>query len=189
MNNVLSPVLQFIKTAGTPFIIILGIVVLLLLLWNGTKLSSKRDRIEEALFSRDSKYFKDALKNELRKEEDPESRPTPDKIRSLETDFYNTCSLHDVLVQIIPIFPLLGILGTVAGIMIQANGSNDMSVIVSGLNTALDTTFYGIIFAIILKFVEAVFPSRIINSTEIMLDDFNKKLNLADMFQNLADKQ
>ena len=82
-----------------------------------------------------------------------------------------------------------GILGTVAGLMIQAGSSNDMSAIVGGLNTALDTTFFGIVFAIILKFVEAVFPSRIINSTEIMLDDFNKKMYLADMFQNTDNKQ
>lgn len=189
MRQIITPALRLIDKTGIPFIIIVGIIVLLLLIWNAAKLSSKKDRIEEALFSKDSKYFKDVIKHELSREEDTASRPTPDKIRSLETDFYNTCSIHDVLVQIIPIFPLLGILGTVAGLMIQAGSSNDMSVIVGGLNTALDTTFFGIVFAIILKFVEAVFPSRIINSTEIMLDDFNKKMYLADMFQNTDNKQ
>ena len=189
MRQIITPALRLIDKTGIPFIIIVGIIVLLLLIWNAAKLSSKKDRIEEALFSKDSKYFKDAIKHELSREEDTASRPTPDKIRSLETDFYNTCSIHDVLVQIIPIFPLLGILGTVAGLMIQAGSSNDMSAIVGGLNTALDTTFFGIVFAIILKFVEAVFPSRIINSTEIMLDDFNKKMYLVDMFQNTDNKQ
>ena len=39
------------------------------------------------------------------------------------------------------------------------------------------------IAAIILKFTDALFTSRIINDVDVMLDDFDKKLELAKTFK------
>lgn len=184
----MEQILGFIQNNGTKAIVILGIVVLALLIWNGIVLSDKRSRIEEALVHKDNRYFKDTIKKELYEEEDGNSSATPDKIRALETDFNAACSVHDVLVQLIPIFPLLGILGTVAGLMLQA-GENDTSALMGAIDTALDTTFWGLVSAIVLKFVEAVFPSRIINAVEVMLDDFYKKIDLADIFKSIDSRE
>ena len=59
----------------------------------------------------------------------------------------------------------------------------------TSLNTALDTTFWGLIFAILLKIIEAVFPSRIIYDVEVMLDDFDKKLNIDEMFKKFQEEK
>lgn len=179
--------LEFISKYGTACIILFGIAIAILLLWNGIDLSNQKGRIEEALKRRNSVYTLNPASKEMEENEDESASITPDTIRKYETDFNKKCSWHGVLVQCIPVFPLLGILGTVAGLLLrQAEGIDAM---MTSLNTALDTTFWGLIFAILLKIVEAVFPSRVIYDVEVMLDDFDKKLNIAEMFQKLKDEK
>jgi len=180
--------LEFISNYGTAGIIILGIVIAVCLLWNGVALSNQKSRIEEALKRRNYIYTLNAESKEMEENEDESASITPDTIRKYETEFNVKCSWHGVLVQCIPVFPLLGILGTVAGLMlqIQANGIDAM---LESLNVALDTTFWGLIFAILLKIMEAVFPSRVIYDVEVMLDDFDKKLNMAEMFAKFKEEK
>lgn len=180
--------LEFISNYGTAGIIILGIVIAVCLLWNGVALSNQKSRIEEALKRRNYIYTLNAASKEMEESEDESASVTPDTIRKYETEFNTKCSWHGVLVQCIPVFPLLGILGTVAGLMlqIQANGIDAM---LESLNVALDTTFWGLIFAILLKIMEAVFPSRVIYDVEVMLDDFDKKLNMAEMFAKFKEEK
>jgi len=180
--------LEFISNYGTAGIIILGIVIAVCLLWNGVALSNQKSRIEEALKRRNYIYTLNAASKEMEESEDESASITPDTIRKYETEFNTKCSWHGVLVQCIPVFPLLGILGTVAGLMlqIQANGIDAM---LESLNVALDTTFWGLIFAILLKIMEAVFPSRVIYDVEVMLDDFDKKLNMAEMFAKFKEEK
>lgn len=64
--------------------------------------------------------------------------------------------------QMIAIFPLMGILGTVLGLVLQA-GSNDISDLVASLGLALYTTLVGLVAAIVLKFYDARFLGRNIN--------------------------
>ncbi len=184
----MTQVLALINNNINGFIVVLGVVILIALLWNGVILSSKKSRIEEALISKESKYFKDAVTKELTEEKDEKQAATPDKIRLLSTQFNEACAVHDVIAQLIPIFPLLGILGTVAGLILQAQ-TNSPENLMKGLDLALYSTFLGIIFSIALKIVEAVYSSRIINSVDIMLDDFEKKLSLAEMFQSIKDEK
>lgn len=184
--NMITPFLQFIQNYGNALIIVLGMTILILLIVNGVHLLNRKSRIEEALFSRERKYFKDALSKELSEEEDENTKATPDKIRSLATAFNATCSWHDVLAQIISIFPLLGILGTVAGLILQVN-AGDIATMLGSLDTALGTTFWGLVFAILLKVLDTLFPSKVINTVEVMLDDFDKKMSLAEMFQSIRE--
>lgn len=179
--------LGFIAKYGTPAIIILGIAIVVCLLWNGVALSNQKSRIEEALKRRNRVYTLNAESEEMEENEDEGAAITPDTIRKYETEFNRKCSWHEVLVQCIPIFPLLGILGTVAGLMMsQGGGTTGMT---ESLDTALYTTFWGLVFAILLKAIEAVFPSRVIYDVEVMLDDFDKKLNIADMFQKVKEEK
>ena len=122
---------------------------------------------------RNKKYHRNKHTHELEEEDDESENTlvTVDTIRRKESEFNGLCSEHGIYEQLIPIFPLLGILGTVAGILNQ----NDM-------NLALETTLWGLVFAIGLKALDALFPSRIINDVEVKLDDFDRKLELADKF-------
>lgn len=182
----MSQILSFIQINANPFIVIFGLLIGALLLWNGVVLSGKKSRIEEALTAHKKKHFKDAVKREISEEEDSEMVYAPDKISGLETDFNIARTVHDVLVQIIPIFPLLGILGTVTGLMLEVQ-AGDVAAMMQSLDTALTTTFSGLVAAIVLKFIEAVFPSRIISDVNNMLDDFDRKLSITKMFQSMKE--
>ncbi len=180
--------LEFISNYGTAGIIVLGIVIAILLLCSGVSLSNQKSRIEEALKRRNHVYTLNAESKEMEESEDESTSITPDTIRKYETEFNKKCSWHGVWVQCIPIFPLLGILGTVAGLMLQIR-ANGIDAMLDSLNVALDTTFWGLIFAIMLKIIEAVFPSRVIYDVEVMLEDFEKKLNMADMFAKFKEEK
>lgn len=180
--------LEFISKYGTVGIVLFGIAVAVLLFWNGIDLSNQKSRIEEALKRKNSTYTLNAVSKEMEENEDEAASITPDTIRKYETEFNTKCSWHGVLVQCIPVFPLLGILGTVAGLMLQVQAEG-IEAMMNSLNTALDTTFWGLIFAILLKVIEAVFPSRIIYDVEVMLDDFDKKLNMAEMFKKFQEEK
>ncbi len=180
--------LEFISKYGTVGIVLFGIVIAVLLFWNGIALSNQKGRIEEALKRKNNIYTLNAASKEIEENEDEAASITPDTIRKYETEFNIKCSWHGVLVQCIPVFPLLGILGTVAGLMLQVQAEGIEAMMLS-LTTALDTTFWGLIFAILLKVIEAVFPSRIIYEVEVMLDDFDKKLNIAEMFKKFQEEK
>jgi len=180
--------LEFISKYGTACIVLLGMVIAIFLLWNGIALSNQKGRIEEALGRKNYTYTKNVVSKKLEEKEDESAAITPDTIRKYETEFNRKCSWHGVLVQCIPIFPLLGILGTVAGLILELQ-AGDIEAMMQSLDVALDTTLWGLVFAIVLKIIEAVFPSRIIYDVEVMLDDFDKKLNIAEMFQKLNEEK
>lgn len=179
--------LRLIDNYAVGGIVVLGVVIAILLLVNGLSLSNQKNKIEEALERRNKRYKFNGELKEIEETDDDSAAITPDTIRKYETEFNKICSWHGVLIQFIPIFPLLGILGTVAGLMLQIQ-SNDLAGMMDSLDVALTTTLFGLIFAIALKVIEALFPSRVIYDVEVMLDDFDKKISIAEMFENFKDK-
>ena len=183
----MNVILQFIAQYATQGIIVLGILIAVLLLANAVSLNNQKERIREILERRNKlyKYTKDL--RGIEETDDDSAAITPDTVRKYENEFNKKCSLHSVLVQIIPIFPLLGILGTVAGLMLELQ-SNDIAGMMASLDVALETTLWGLIFAILLKLIEAIFPSRIIYDVEVMLDNYDQKRDLAEMPQKLQNQ-
>ena len=181
-------ILHFIAQYATEGIVILGMIIAVLLFANGLALSNKKNRITEALEQKNKKYTYSNNWKDLEETEDEKSIITPDTIRRYENEFNKKCSLHSVLIQIIPIFPLLGILGTVAGLMLELQ-SNDIAGMMASLDVALETTLLGLIFAIGLKLIEAIFPSRIIYDVEVMLNNYDKKRDLAEIPHNVQNKE
>ena len=55
------------------------------------------------------------------------------------------------------------------------------------LDTALYSTFFGLIWTIVLKGFVALGPSKAIQDTEIVLDDYDKKINNSYMQRNIVD--
>ena len=179
--------LQLISNYGVETIIVIGVITFGGLFLNGQALSTQKGRIKDVLERKNKKYNVNSNSKEIEETDDESVSITPDTIRKYETEFNKKCSIHSVLVQIIPIFPLLGILGTVAGLMLQIQ-SSDIESMLDSLDVALTTTLVGLIFAIVLKFFDALFPSRIIYDVEVMMEDFDKKINIAEMFENFKDK-
>lgn len=176
----MEKIFEFISKSGNTVIIICGLALLVAMFMNYNKLSSQKERIGEILDRRNKKYRKNKDTQELEEEDDESSSVTPDTIRNYENTFNELCSLHNAFSQLIPVFPLLGVLGTVSGLILNAKAGNTEQMLTS-LNTALYTTFFGLISAIILKVFDTLFPSKTINDVEVMLDDFDKKMDLADM--------
>lgn len=180
--------LNLIVNHGENFIILLGIVVFVFMIINCAVLSNNKSRIKENLKLDTSIYAINIEEQKIEEAEDQKIVITPNAIRSFENKFNEACSHHDLLIQIIPIFPLLGILGTVAGLMTMVTGDGNMTAetlknLYSGMSTALNTTFSGLSCSIILKFFDIFFSARIINEVDVMLEDFNKKLELAGIFK------
>ena len=72
--------------------------------------------------------------------------------------------------QIIPIIPLMGLLGTVIGLipMLSEGGEKSQS-----LGTAMYTTVVGLVVAIVLKFIDANKISKTINEMEMEFEQFD----------------
>ena len=180
----MAGVLQVVKDYINLIILLSGIVLTAFIFYNGSKLSSHKSRIDEAVSRKNKKWAVNPVDGTVMDEDDVDAAITPDTIRKYERDFNKDCALHNVFSQLIPIFPLMGILGTVAGLMLEVN-SQDINGMMESVYAALSSTFFGLIFAILLKFVDAIFPSRIIEDVDVMLEDYSKKLDLAEMIQKL----
>jgi len=178
-------ILRLISNYGERFIIFMFVIVLIALLANGVILSNHKSRIKENLMMDGSIYAINMEEKKIEEVENEKIEITPNTIRNYEAKFNAACAFHNVLAQFIPLFPLFGILGTVAGLMLMVNqnAADAMKQLLDGLNSALGTTLYGLFAVIFLKFTDAVFPSRIIGDVDVLLDDFDKKLELARTFK------
>lgn len=173
--------LEFIIKYSHWIILILGIILLGIMYKNYWTLVLQKGRINELLERRNKKYIKNKDTRKLEEEDDDDSSVSPDTIRSHEKDFNNACSLHNMYAQLIPIFPLMGVLGTVVG-LIKNVSATETAQMLDSLDIALYTTAAGLICAIVLKVFDVFCPSKVINDVEVMLEDFNKKLDLSNMF-------
>lgn len=102
---------------------------------------------------------------------------TWESVLAYEDEFNQTKIRYSLFGQFIPIFPLLGILGTVAGMIQQLDaGIDEMKMAVT---VSMSTTFWGLIAAIVLKFVDALFTSKEILKMDNFFDTFDQKYQMA----------
>ena len=83
-----------------------------------------------------------------------------------------TYNLFSLLLEI---FPLLGILGTVAGLYIAINNGQD---IYTGVKFALSSTVYGIMAAVLFKIADIIFTARFLNYIDDGIDRFEKNYSI-----------
>lgn len=69
-----------------------------------------------------------------------------------------TGRLYSLFVNLTGIFPLLGILGTVISLL---NMVSDMTQVQSNFYGALTSTFWGLVFAIVFKFLDGIIAAKI----------------------------
>lgn len=108
-------------------------------------------------------------------------KKTPDAYTWEETleykeEFNKTQLLYSTFGQLVPIFPLLGILGTVAGLIQQLDNIEQMR---EALALSMSTTFWGLIAAIVLKFADAILVSKTVNKMELYFDNFEQNYQMA----------
>ncbi len=92
-------------------------------------------------------------------------------------DAFNKIQLkYSIFEQFVPIFPLLGILGTVAGLMQRLGNIGDMQ---SALGTSIRTTFFGLIAAILLKIIDAIWVSNTVDKMGLFFETFEQNYQYA----------
>lgn len=173
--------LNLFSEHGVGIILVLGLGVLALILINWFKLGDMKKSITDLLETKKRNYKVNKDAREFEEETEEATAIKLDSVRDLENEFNKLSSIHGAAAQAIPIFPMLGILGTVSGLMLQVQ-AKDIDMMLGSLDTALITTFWGLLAAIVLKVID-IFPAKIINDVEIMLDNFDRKLELAEMSQ------
>jgi len=90
------------------------------------------------------------------------------KLEENRENYNSLYSRYVVASQLISLFPLLGIFGTVYGLV--TSDLADIESLVSGLSEALQTTFWGLVSAIVLKAVDAVLPGKLVNDIDAKFD-------------------
>jgi chemotaxis protein MotA len=98
------------------------------------------------------------------------------EIKEKETKYAN------LFLSISGLFPLLGILGTIISLIKIVTFSN--SEVIVNFSSALTSTFWGLVFAIIFKAIYGIISSKVETNAELMsllinrIDDYNLKLKL-----------
>lgn len=83
---------------------------------------------------------------------------------------------YDVLEQLIPIFPLMGILGTVAGLIPMLGNPEMMK---EAMAVSMYTTFFGLIAAIVLKAIDALAVGKHVNKMAVSFEMFDQSYQIA----------
>lgn len=161
-----------------------GIVLIVILFLIASILSNNKREIERAKKGekRDAVYNKETERMESINEY---KKPELEIMREKSGVFYKNCSLYETFAQLVAIFPLMGILGTVAALMSLTNGNATVEELYKNLGVALGSTFYGMLWSIGLKIFTALYPSRVISETENMLEDFARMYADAETKKNL----
>lgn len=104
---------------------------------------------------------------------------------------YNECGSRYVSwVQIISLFPLLGLFGTILGLipgLSALSSSGDISELYNSLSVALSSTFFGIIASIILKIVVSFYGDKEVNRIEGELTEYDRQLELLSKFKQYTE--
>lgn len=167
--NILSNCLNWI-------IVGLAIVELCILIRSGAILSKLKGRID-TFFSGKSVAIgvKKLQRGQIISEHISETTMDMSQLDSFLQDYQKKLGTYNTFVSIIQIFPLLGILGTVAGLYVAMNENmNGNQALYDGVRFALSSTVLGIIFAVFFKIVD-IFLVNIINYIDDGIDRY--KLN------------
>lgn len=156
-------------------IIVFFVVVLCKLIISSSSLAKISDRFEVINAVTKSTYDERVnLAGEIIKKEYSENIIDQAELEKNRDNYYLEYSNYVVCSQIIAIFPLLGILGTVFGLVM---GGIDADMLLEGLSTALYTTLAGLVASIILKFIDAVFVGKKINLIDAKFEKADAIIN------------
>ncbi len=180
----MNPIFSFLANHISVIINVGGVLLTLVLAWNYTRLLSHRNTIMEAVNRKNTNSYYNKNTGEL-EDRDISEAVTPDTIRNYERRFNADVSNFNAFSQIIPVFPLLGILGTVAG-LIMLMMQEGVEAISLSMDVALRSTFWGLVWTIALKIFIALFSKKVIDDTEVTLEDYDKKFNNSYMQGNIV---
>ena len=99
-----------------------------------------------------------------------------DQLENNRATFNAAFAEYVALSQLITLFPMLGILGTVWG-LVRSGNISDIDQLVTGLGMALSTTLVGLICAIFLKGIDSILLVTLVNNIETEFDKADVVIN------------
>ncbi len=164
-----------------PFIFVLAVYEFYVFLKSFTKLSKLKERINALLgVERKSKVVKLYGPKQVLTEVTSKQVLNFDEFDAFCERYQEDSIYISRFSMIIQLFPLLGILGTVAGLYYAMNsgqGLQSSQDMYEGVRLALSTTIYGIIWAVLFKLCDVVLSAYFINYIEDGIDRFKDKYN------------
>lgn len=131
------------------------------------KCENKNNQIKEVTIDYTSKG--------VQTEEKTSSQRNYDDDDKLRTDYGKLSAKTNSWIQLITIFPMIGLLGTVWGIRQWIFGGGAVDQNMTELSTALTTTLFGLGCAMVLKVYSIVAPIRVMEIIEYKLSEADRK--------------
>ena len=150
----MNTILRIISAIISPAIGLLGVWILYTLIRYSQQLKKLEASVLSLLSSKKTMYYKDP--KTLQQKQMNLATIERSEVNDKKAEFDTICAKYTVSSMIIPVFPLLGILGTVAGLIKELGAASNPELIYSALGVAMWSTFWGLIAAIVLKIVETV---------------------------------
>ena len=154
-------------------IVLLFVVELVLAVWAWKKLYALKQQVD-SLYRLDTKvrgrYIK-AGERKLSQTSEVVYGMDYARFDTIRVEYQSTEKVYSFFSLIIQLFPLLGILGTVAGLYIAI--VDEMN-IYEGVKFALSSTVYGIIFAVISKIIDIILVALYVNSINQNMERYEK---------------
>ena len=167
-QHILTIALKTIQYSIDPFIMVLGVFCVIRMLMKYQALNNLHHEVERELGGYVPSDVKVADKT---LSADYQLKINLLKERQLKELFDKESAQYIVLSQLTGIFPLLGILGTVAGLMLNVSAENAEQMM-SSLNTALSSTLWGLFFAILLRTLDSYKLAPVVYLIESRFSDY-----------------
>lgn len=157
---------NFIGTFIYGFIAVLAIITIFGFVSTVSKINKLKSKMEED--RKKSGGRKEYTEGGIKKEADVYT--WEDNLGYLESfnKIQLKCSMFE---QFVPVFPLLGILGTVAGLIQHLANIQQMQ---DALSVSMWTTFWGLIAAIVFKIVDAILVRQKVDEMALHFDSFEQ---------------
>lgn len=178
-------VMETIGNIINPVIAVFGVGILIWLISISVRLKELGKKVDDQIQGNKGRVYRDQITLELKQRETAIAKR--ENSYPLRKGFDELCAEYLTAAQMIPLFPLLGILGTVAGLIAQVS-TEDAGAIYGSLGLALSTTFWGLIASIVLKVVEAWLVQKEINNIETVFNDYDIKYQDAEVLRASADE-
>ena len=148
------------------FIGVLGIIAFYGLIKTGFDVSKLNEKMEAE--KKRARGRKKLTNGGIQQETAPDKMV--DKLDYLE-EFNKIQLKYSVYGQLIPLFPLLGLLGTVLGLFLQLGDFVKMR---AAISTSMLTTLAGLIVTIALKLIDALWTSKKVNGFLLQFDLYER---------------
>lgn len=109
-------------------------------------------------------------------------------MENLEEEYEKVCIRYNVFIQLISLFPMAGILGTVMGLMKQivATGIEELT---SSVALALGSTIVAIGCAVLLRVVDILFVGKLASMIEGYIAKYDKSFNTHTTIEQLENSK